>query len=452
MKVRRILRRRRPYLAAAASFRPLLLLFSIAATTNTASSLLSSPSFLEFIVSPSIRPSRDVVPRPPSIVAATAAAVSFRPPSSVVVVAARELRASSMSSSDSDGGAAEAEGTAPPPPSASSSSIDVATKKVKLSTGTDMEIKVCVPTTVETTNDETKKKPPLIFVHGSFHSGWCWTERYFPYFVARGYPCVALSLAGTGGTYAGDGVAKVKIDRHADDLSALLDRVALDEDERGLGLPGKPALIAHSFGGLTAMKYLERPTSTSRISGVALLCSVPPGGIKGLIVRSLLRSPLDAYRITRGLAMKKALTDAKLCRRLFFGEDDDGNGVSEEDLDRYRSNFRRDTIATIDLSDLNKRLPSKFAGEDDGIASYVERLSSKPLVMGGTKDFIVDPEGVEETAKFFGTEAVMVDGAPHDVMLTGRWEEGAKVLSTWLESDVLRSTSRGGGTQTKQTK
>ena len=48
-------------------------------------------------------------------------------------------------------------------------------------------------------------------------------------------------------------------------------------------------------------------------------------------------------------------------------------------------------------------------------------------------DFIVDREGVEETAKFFGVEPVFVD-SPHDIMLTNKWKNGADAIESWLES------------------
>lgn len=29
------------------------------------------------------------------------------------------------------------------------------------------------------------KRPPLVFVHGSFHSAWCWAEHFLPFFAAQ---------------------------------------------------------------------------------------------------------------------------------------------------------------------------------------------------------------------------------------------------------------------------
>lgn len=47
---------------------------------------------------------------------------------------------------------------------------------------------------------KAKLLPPLLFVHGSYHSSWCWAEHFLPYFASLGYPCYAVSLRGTGPT------------------------------------------------------------------------------------------------------------------------------------------------------------------------------------------------------------------------------------------------------------
>jgi hypothetical protein len=30
------------------------------------------------------------------------------------------------------------------------------------------------------------QKAPVVFIHGSFHSGWCWAEEFMPAFNSRG--------------------------------------------------------------------------------------------------------------------------------------------------------------------------------------------------------------------------------------------------------------------------
>jgi len=262
-----------------------------------------------------------------------------------------------------------------------------------------------------------RSKPPLLYLHGSFHAAWCWTEHFFPYFVNKGYPCVALSWRGTGGTYAGDGVRKVKILEHVSDLADVLDYV-LPEIVGGTSPIVKPVVVSHSFGGLAIMKLLEtQPERTKDLSGIVAMCSVPPSGNGKMTMRFLRRSLADSWTITRGLAMKKCITNPELCRELFFGgKDDEGGGsggVSDDDIARYQRYFARDTEATIDLFDLAKALPSMRA-DDGGRAPFVNDDSFPPaLVIGATDDFIVDKEGVEETARYFGLDEPVYVDSPH---------------------------------------
>ena len=308
---------------------------------------------------------------------------------------------------------------------------------VRLRTGVSMMVLSSLPTTTTTTSTITK--PTLLFLHGSFHGAWCWAEHFFPYFTELGYPVVALSWRGTGGTFAGEGVKKVKIMEHVEDLEALLDQL---ESIVPVPTAKRPVLIAHSFGSLAVMKDLEvYPERGRQLGGVAILCGVPPSGNGRLTMRTLRRSLVDSWKITAGFAMKRCTKKTDLCRDLFFGGPvirsetdgstaDDDHGISDADVERYQSYFARDSAATIDLLDLAKILPS--AAAVDGVAPFLNELPPA-LVLGATRDFIVDKEGNEETAKYFGLEEPVMVDSPHDVMLGANWRKAADALAEWLE-------------------
>jgi pimeloyl-ACP methyl ester carboxylesterase len=315
------------------------------------------------------------------------------------------------------------------------SQATVREEQVELSSGVCMQVMSCLP-------QQDTDKPVLMFLHGSFHAAWCWTEHFFPFFVSKGYPVVAPSLrgtaknVGTGGTFAGEDVKKVKIMEHVADLEAFL-----EELPRIVGRDAvKPVVICHSFGGLAVMKYLENnPENASRLGGIVTICSVPPSGNGQMTMRFLRRSLRDSWKITRGFAMKTCLTDAVLCRQLFFGGDkqvlDDGIvddfGVSDEDIGRYQGYFARNSEATIDLMDLAKKLPSSKVV--DGKAPFVAGLPPC-LVMGAKDDFLVDREGLDETALYFGLDEPTIVDSPHDVMLGSTWKNAADALDQWLET------------------
>lgn len=59
----------------------------------------------------------------------------------------------------------------------------------------------------------------------------------------------------------------------------------------------KPVLIAHSLGGLVAMKLLERPALRAALGGVCLLCSVPPSGNGPMVGRFVRERFLSALKV-----------------------------------------------------------------------------------------------------------------------------------------------------------
>jgi hypothetical protein len=189
------------------------------------------------------------------------------------------------------------------------------------------------------------------------------------------------------------------------------------------------------------------------IRGLVLMCSVPPSGNGPMTVRYLRRSLRRSWLITAGFALKRCCTNQNLCRFLFFGgsenkEEEAGGTVSDDELVTYMSYFKRDSEATIDLIDLSRRLPSRLADPQTGQAPYIGSLPPC-LVVGASGDVIVDQEGIEETARYFGCSCeeedndsdhqrglVTVD-SPHDVMLGKTWRNGARAIEKWLSRCVL---------------
>jgi pimeloyl-ACP methyl ester carboxylesterase len=331
-----------------------------------------------------------------------------------------------------------------------------------------------------TNNNNNGKKPILLFVHGSFHGAWCYREHWFDHFVQLGYPVAALSWRGTGATCAGPGVSKVKIEEHVHDLRTVLHQVPSlvvgndgdDANPRDRGV----VLVSHSFGGLAVMKMFEAypellapaeapdgPAAPMAppppIVGVVTMCSVPPSGNGPMTLRYVRRSWKQSWKITAGFALKRCCDDPALCRELFFGgggsaDNDDAQAVSDDDLKRYQAYFRRDSEATIDLVDLAKQLPIAKASKEDGTAPFVSMLPPC-LVVGASRDYIVDREGVLETARYFGVllptsskegsedstskdeSGLVIVESPHDVMLGKDWRNGARAIERWLSRNGL---------------
>lgn len=54
------------------------------------------------------------------------------------------------------------------------------------------------------------------------------------------------------------------------------------------------------------------------------------------------------------------------------------------------------------------------------------------LVVGAENDFIVDRDGVSETARYLGVKPVFIPDAYHDVMLGPKWRLSADIIADWL--------------------
>ncbi len=175
---------------------------------------------------------------------------------------------------------------------------------------------------------EIKLKPPILFIHGSFHSAWCFAEHFMPYFTKFGHDCYSVSLRGTAATGMppNDPGESVKIQEHVQDLSYCLDTIISRYEEKGVAIEA-PILVGHSAGCLMALKMLELEKIRRKVSGVVLLCSVPPSGNAAMINRFFQRDLCQVIRIVWGLVFKKATTSLSVCRDIFFDQT-----VPEKDL------------------------------------------------------------------------------------------------------------------------
>ncbi|CAA6665327.1 unnamed protein product [Spirodela intermedia] len=253
------------------------------------------------------------------------------------------------------------------------------------------------------------RKPPLVFVHGSFHAAWCWAEHWLPFFSGASYDCYAVSLLGQGESDLPMDAIAGSLQTHTSDLADFI--------RKELEIP--PVLVGHSFGGLIVQSYIShagaassvshasesvRKDSRAMLAGAVLLCSVPPSGNSGLVWRYLLSNPVAAFKVTLSLAAKAFANSLPLCKETFFSSTmDDGE---------------------VQRSKLNASLPVPSVPH-----GFVD-----VLVLGAGSDFILDAEGLKETGMFYGVEPVCLEGVAHDMMLDSSWEKGAEAILSWLKN------------------
>ncbi|CAN1122576.1 hypothetical protein LINPERPRIM_LOCUS2801 [Linum perenne] len=155
-------------------------------------------------------------------------------------------------------------------------------------------------------------------------------------------------------------------------------------------------------------------------AGAVLICSVPPSGNSGLVWRYLFTKPVAAFKVTLSLAAKAFQTDIALCKETFFT-----STMEDHVVKRYQDLMKESSrMPLFDLRKLNASLP----------VPSVPESSANVLVLGASDDFIVDAQGLNETASFYGVSPICVEGVAHDMMLDSDWEKGATVILSWLKA------------------
>ncbi|XP_038896062.1 phospholipase YtpA [Benincasa hispida] len=266
------------------------------------------------------------------------------------------------------------------------------------------------------------ERPPLIFLHGSYHAAWSWAEHWLPFFSASGFDCYAISLLGQGESDTPSASVAGTLQTHASDIADFI--------HRSFSTP--PVLLGHSFGGLIVQYYIANSKHGDssdaeklfpRLTGAVLICSVPPSGNSGLVQRYLFTKPIAAFKVTLSLAAKAFQTSLPLCKETFFS-------VTMEDhlVLRYQELMKKSSrMPLFDLRKLNASLP----------VPSLPKSCIEVLVLGASDDFIVDAEGLNETGRFYGVTPICVQGVAHDMMLDCSWQKGAEAILTWL--NCLRS-------------
>ncbi|MDW3206622.1 MAG: alpha/beta hydrolase [Alphaproteobacteria bacterium] len=247
---------------------------------------------------------------------------------------------------------------------------------------------------------------PLVFLHGAFAGAWCWSERFLPYFATLGYRCYAPSFRGHG-----DSDGQAQLDRYgiADYVSDLASVVR--------DLDVSPMLIGHSMGGFVAMKYAE----TREVAGLALLASVPPGGLIGPSMSLATWNPMLMFEIGMAQAGAPGAVSMSGLRQALFSD-----RVPPERVERYMPQMGGESSrAVAEMHGTIRVDPNRLRG----------RI---PLcVMGAQEDGLIPPAFIRSTARQLGVEATILDRAGHGMMLDETWQATADALARWMRANDI---------------
>lgn len=245
-------------------------------------------------------------------------------------------------------------------------------------------------------------RPPLLFVHGGYTDGWCWTPYFLPWFASRGWSAHALSLRGHGGSGGGGTLFAAGLDDYAADV------------ERVAGtLKEPPVLIGHSMGAA----IVERMLAMHPVRAAALLAPVPPTGLVPVAARLAVERP-DYFAHMMGLDPMRLSVDMLEALRPFYFSDRVDRAILAESASHLASESPR---AILDLSMRLHWLKP-------------ERNDAQLMVLGAEGDRICTPNDARATARHHGVEAVILPGMAHMLMLEPEWQAAARAIAGWLET------------------
>ncbi len=244
------------------------------------------------------------------------------------------------------------------------------------------------------------RRPPLLFVHGGYADGWCWTPYFLPWFARAGWPAHALSLRGHGGSGGG-----ATLFAHGlDDYAADVERVAGS-------LPEPPILIGHSMGAA----IVERLLATRPLRAGVLIAPVPPTGLVPVAARLAVERPDSLLQMSR-LDPTRLTADVLEALRPFYFSDDVDPSILAEAVRHLSAESPR---AILDLSlRLHWLRP--------------ERNGAHLMVLGARGDRICTPSDLEATARHHGVESTLLPDLAHMLMLERGWETAARAIADWL--------------------
>ena len=253
----------------------------------------------------------------------------------------------------------------------------------------------------------------IVFIHGLFLNNNSWDE-WKTFFEDKGYTCYAPAHPKHEGNPAAlranppAGLEDVQFADWIANLETLID-----------GLPEKPILIGHSFGGLTAQKLVE----SGRAEAAILISSAPPKG-NATLKPSFFRANNPVISPFKGNSVYNP-KEAKYKKWFHFAI---ANTLSKEASDKMFEAFAVPESRQTPRASLKK------------IAKIDTRKPHVPLLfVGGLEDVIIPNVLLRKTMKKYTDPNSIVDskfyeGKDHAICGAPGWETVANDCYQWLSS------------------
>jgi len=265
----------------------------------------------------------------------------------------------------------------------------------------------------------TPQPTPVVFIHGLWLHGSSW-QSWVDLFTEAGYAPIAPGWPGDADTVSAtrekpDAVAGFGIEEVTDHFRKIID-----------GLPAKPILIGHSFGGMIAEKLLGEGYGSAAIG-------IDAAQIKGVLPLPLsaLRATMPVFKNPRNSSRAVALTAEEF--RYSFG-----NAVSQEESDQL---FEKWTIPSPGKPLFEAAVANFSIHSPARVNTDNEDRGPLLLIMGG-QDHTVPEVITKSTLKQYRhssaeTDLLEFEDRGHSLTIDGRWKEVADRCLAWLKEHGL---------------
>jgi len=260
---------------------------------------------------------------------------------------------------------------------------------------------------------------PVVFIHGLWLHASSW-QPWVDKFQGAGYAPVAPGWPGDGDTVADTRSDADRVAGHG--INDVVSHYA------GVikGLPARPIVIGHSFGGLIVQRLLGEDLA---VAGVA----IDPAPIKGIVLLPLSALRVASVGLRNPANRKRSVSLTKDQFRYGFG-----NALSEEESEDL---YDRWTIPSPGRP-LFEAAMATFAGNSPAKVNTGNAGRGPLLVTAGGKDHTVPPPISTSTVRLYSRSAAKTElksfpDRGHSLTIDKGWQEVADSVLGWLKANSL---------------
>lgn len=243
-----------------------------------------------------------------------------------------------------------------------------------------------------------KRRPPILLVPGSFSGAWIWQHNFQASLHRAGYDVHAMS-------FKAHGRRGLALNRRG------LQDYVLDLQDTIASLSAPPVVIAHSLGGLVALRL----AASMPLPGLALLAPIPAQGAWRSLLALAKRSPVS---------FAKLLTVTVAPGMAVYGSAPEGIYGPNTDIDRAADITRRLQAESLRAL-VEATLPSRIE---------VSQVQTPLHFFAADQDHVIAADEVRRCAEAFKAPFTLYEGMAHTFQAERDYARVCRDLVRWIRS------------------